>query len=82
MNTSRRDEIEFELEWLDVSDAFIAAKANRANDEDTYQATKRHMSQMRDYWRGVGEALGYRTPVGGISVQNSPATIDDGEVTE
>lgn len=68
----RRAELALELEWLDVSDAYVAAKAAwvaagakpRTKEHEAYLAAKKKMSEMRTYWRRIGEAVGSRTPVG------------------
>jgi hypothetical protein len=76
MSDVRRDEIAMELEWLDTREAFVAAKATRDADPDGYAAAKAKMSEMRAYWRGIGEYLGLRTPAGAIGVTNGDAPTD------
>lgn len=80
--SDRREEIELELAWLDAADAFRAAKAKRGTDdwdEDEYRATKAKVSELRTQWRGVGEALGLRSPVGSINVTSGDAPAEDPE---
>jgi len=75
--TDRRAEIDLELEWLDARDAFVAAKATRDTDPEGYATKKARMSEMRTFWRGIGEYLGLRSGVGGINVsQGQPAPIE------
>lgn len=62
---ARRAELALEAEWLDVEEAFLTAKASRHTSPDAeavYQAAKARMSEMRRYWRQIGEAVGTRTP--------------------
>lgn len=76
----RRAEIALELAWLDVRDAFLAAKAawvaagSVATKPYTaefvaYDTAKRKMSEMRTFWRRIGEAVGARTPAGTVVVE-------------
>lgn len=52
---SRRDDIRFELEWLDIEDEFLAAKAVRNEDPERYAAAKRRMSETRTLYRALRE---------------------------
>lgn len=70
----RRAEIALELEYLDARDRFVAAKEARAADpsahnEKEYRAAKAAFSELRTYWRQIGEAVGTRKP-GGADVTN------------
>lgn len=68
---ARRAELALEAEWLDVQEAFLTAKAARDGSptaEADYQSAKRAMSEMRTYWRQIGEATGVRRPAGTIAL--------------
>lgn len=65
-NAKRRAEIALELEWLDVEARYLAAKASLPRDDPEFIAAKQAMSEMRTYWRQIGEACGTRRPVNSI----------------
>lgn len=81
----RRAELALELEWLDVRDAYLTAKAAwvaagsvpRTTEYVAYVEAKRTMSEMRTFWKRVGEAVGSRTPAGTVIVESE---IETGEV--
>jgi hypothetical protein len=52
---ARRAEIEFELQWLDVSDAYYRAKETLPRDSAEFLAAKKAFGDMRTFWRGVRE---------------------------
>lgn len=57
MSTERED-LELQIEWLDLKEAFIAAKETRDTDPDGYAAAKAAMSEFRTKWRGVRDFAG------------------------
>lgn len=61
-----REELQLESEWLDLSEAFIAAKATRDTDPGGYAAAKVAMSTFRTFWRQIREL--YAQPADGVAV--------------
>lgn len=60
-------ELELHQEWSKVKKAFLAAKEKRDKDPKAYDKAEAALSEMRRYWRQVGEATpdgvpGHRTP--------------------
>ena len=51
--STRRDEIELELELLELEEAFIAAKATG----DRNHPDRKAFSEARTYWRQIREAV-------------------------
>lgn len=79
------EELKLVNEWEEARSAYVEAKAviaalptleerSAARKAPEYQAIKRRMSEMRTFWRRVGEAVpegtpGHRSPVRPISVK-------------
>ena len=64
-----RAELALRQQWLDLQQAFYAAKARVEagtikRDSKEYRDAKRKFSEFRTYWRRIGEAVGTRVPVG------------------
>lgn len=51
-----REELALHTEWLDLQEAFVAAKDDGRGSKK-YQAAKAAMSEFRAHWRGIREYL-------------------------
>lgn len=71
MSTERED-IELQLQWLDLKEAYVAAKAV-GRDSAEYRKAKDAMSEFRTKWRGTRYFGGVASGDGDAVA--SPATV-------